>query len=95
MLTPYTLSQLADIAAIADLLEEMRQQNPDALLPDSAERLYLAESAGLEWDFDEGHLQYGDSGIAYRCTAQALALMEREPVFLRRVPPQLRRGGQS
>ncbi len=77
MLTPCTLTQLADIAAIADLLEEMRQQNPTALLPDSAERLYLAENLGMEWDFDEGRLRYAETGIAYRPTAQGLALMGR------------------
>ncbi len=79
MPTPYTPTQLSDIAAIAALLEEMRQQNPDALLPDSAERLYLAEQCGLEWDFDEGCLQHADTGIAYRPTAHALALLEKEP----------------
>ncbi len=78
MFTPYTLTQLADIAAIADLLEEMRQENPAALLPDSAERLYLAENLGLEWDFDEGRLRYAETGIAYRPTAEALALLDMQ-----------------
>jgi hypothetical protein len=78
----FTPQDLAEIQAIAADLDELRRENPMAFLPDSAERVFIAERMGLLWDFDEGRwLPDGDGlALAYRPTPAALALLQSEEV---------------
>lgn len=73
----FSPADLAEIAAIASDLADLAAENPDAFLPDSAERVFLAERMGLLWDFGEGRWLPGgdDRGIAYRVSAAGLALL--------------------
>lgn len=73
----FSPADLSEIAAIAADLSDLAADNPDAMLPDSPEQVFLAERMGLLWDFDEGRwLPDGDDrGIAYRPTPAGLALV--------------------
>lgn len=47
-------AERAEIAQVAADLDELRRENPLALLPPSATHVYLMERAGWIWDFQDG-----------------------------------------
>jgi len=68
-----------EVQAIAGDMDELRRENPLALLPDSPVRVWLLEPLGLAWDFEAGRWGWADDstpdrGIAYRYPEQAEGL---------------------
>ena len=47
-------AERAEIAQVAADLDELRRENPLAVLPPSATHVYLMERAGWIWDFQDG-----------------------------------------